>query len=289
MVNVVTAPFAVGLCGYRANGNPSTSDNNDAGSIEWGHALFAALGVPAEKLEIPLVGSVMERSATDHLATVRPDLVVRQSRPALAFDQYRHLDVFRRFASTYRGPSGDLEGITRELEQLPRSSAVEEIAAKLMAAQNAARQDHELVSQFVDTMPEESMLKIDITIAAGPPVDRLLIGLSAKWSLRTDRAQDCVSQGSKLVNLRRGHMPHFAVLTMEPRPAMLRLIAYGSGSIDCVYHVALPELRAAAAAIERKRASAWRPRATLERMIAQRRVRPYQDLVDEVARLPTWT
>jgi hypothetical protein len=284
----VTAPFAAKLCGYRANGNPSTSDNNDAGSIEWGHALFAALGVPEDKPETPLVGSMLERSAAEHLASVRPDLVVRQSRPALVFDQYRHLDVFRRFAGTYRGPGPELAWITSEVQRLPTSSAIEEIAAKLIAAQIAAQRDHDLVSQLVDTMPEESMLKIDITVAAQPPVDRLLIGLSSKWSLRTDRAQDCVSQGSKLVNLRRGHMPHFAVLTMEPRPAMLRLIAYGSGSIDCVYHVALPELRAAAVAIEQSRGGGWRPRATLERMISQRRVRPYQDLVDEVARLPSW-
>lgn len=71
------------------------------------------------------------------------------------------------------------------------------------------------------------MLKLDVSVEA-----------PARRSPRTDRAQDYVSQGYKLVSLRRGHMPHFAVVTMEPRPSMLRLLADGSGSVDCVYHVA---------------------------------------------------
>ncbi|WP_353889670.1 NgoMIV family type II restriction endonuclease, partial [Campylobacter coli] len=65
---------------------------------------------------------------------------------------------------------------------------------------------------------------------------RLELALSAKWSLRTARAPDCVSQGAQRVAQRRGRMPHFAVITREPRPAMLRILADGSGAVDCVYH-----------------------------------------------------
>jgi hypothetical protein len=285
----MTAPFAAELCGYRANGNPSTSDNGDPGSIGWGHALFDALGVPASNLEVASVGNVMERTAAEDLAAIRPDLVIRQSRAALEFEQYRHLDVFRRFARNYRGPADDLERAVTSLGSMPSSSKVEQIAARLIAAQAAAREDHDLVVQLVDTMPEESMLRIDITIGGPPPAERLLVALSSKWSLRTDRAQDCVSQGSKLVALRRGHMPHYAVLTMEPRPAMLKLIAYGSGSVDCVYHVALPELRQAAHALEKHRGpKVWPQRAMLERMVSQGRIRSYNQLADEVRRLPAW-
>ena len=42
--------------------------------------------------------------------------------------------------------------------------------------------------------------------------------------------------------LRRGRMPHFAVVTMEPRPYMLNLLGGGSGDVDCVYHLDLPAL-----------------------------------------------
>ena len=286
----MTAPFAAGLCGYRPNGNPSTSDSHDPGSVEWGHALFNALGVTPGTPEVPGVGDAMEKRAAAHLASLRTDLALAQSRPALAFYQYRHLDVFRQFSKTYRGPAAELE---QALDELPSAPEFNSVRAHIRTAIAAARQDHRLVIQLQDTMPEESLLKIDITVAAPAPVDRLLIGLSSKWSLRTDRAQDCVSQGSKLVNHRRGQMPHYAVLTMEPRPSMLKLIAYGSGAVDCIYHLALPELREAAIRIESTKktkagAAGWPQRLMLERMITQGRIRSYQQLVDEVQRLPRW-
>jgi len=288
--HTVTAPFAAELCGYRPNGNPSTSDSHDPGSIEWGHALFDALGVIPGTPEVFGVGDAMEKRAAAHLGSLRPDLVLGQSRPALEFDQYRHLNVFRQFSKTYRGPAAELD---QALDELPPTPEFNSVRAHILAAIAAAGQDHQLVTQLQDTMPEESLLRIDITVAAPKPVDRLLIGLSSKWSLRTDRAQDCVSQGSKLVNHRRGHMPHYAVLTMEPRPSMLKLIAYGSGAVDCIYHLALPELREAATQIESTKkmkagAAGWPQKLMLERMITQGRIRSYQQLVDEVLRLPRW-
>lgn len=282
----MTAPFAASLCGYRTNGNPSTSDNNDRGSIEWGYAMFEALGVQAKTPEVANVGRAMEAAVADHLRAIRPDLVTRLSRSALEFDQYRHLGVFRQFTRSYREPTNELNLVLDDLEQIEQSEGIMAIARRLEAARATAQGNHRLVAELIESMPEESILKIDLTVCSPTLSDRLLVGLSSKWSLRTDRAQDCVSQGAKLVNLRRGHMPHYAVLTMEPRPAMLKLIAYGSGSVDCVYHLALPELRAAASALEASRGEPWPPRTLLERMVAQRRVRPYQDLIAEVERLP---
>jgi hypothetical protein len=139
-------------------------------------------------------------------------------------------------------------------------------------------------------MARESLLQLDLAISNNVDPPRLLIGLSCKWTLRTDRAQDCVAQGQKLAALRRGHMAHFAVLTIEPRPTMLRLLAYGSGAVDCVYHLALPELLLAARdlvdrATSRTRKSALSQQETLELMVAQRRIRPYSELVSEIRRL----
>ncbi|WP_081878160.1 NgoMIV family type II restriction endonuclease [Nocardia brasiliensis] len=284
----MTAPFAAALCGYRTNGNPSTSDNHDKGSIVWGHAVFQALGVAFTKPEIPNVGIKMEEEVTRHLSSVRPDLVFQRSQPALAFEQYKHLDVFRTFSSSYRTPTGELGLALQDLANLEQSPMLIAIQKLIRIAEKNVAANHDLVARLKETMPEESMLQIDITVRGPDPADRLLVGLSSKWSLRTDRAQDCVSQGSKLVNMRRGHMPHYAVLTMEPRPNMLKHIAYGSGAVDCIYHLALPELRAAAKDIEVQRGIAWEPRGQLERMVAQRRIRPYQDLVEEVMRLPMY-
>ena len=284
----MTAPFARDLCGYRRNGNPSTSDNNDPLSIELGHALFRHLEVPAETPERTGVGSLMEARTAVHLCSLRPDLVIATSRRALEFAQYAHLAVFRDFTRAYRGPSELLQERYERLAQRIDDPAVRQLLEMAIAAERQSRRDHELVQQLVGTMPEESLLKIDVTVAEPRLPSRLLVALSSKWSLRTDRAQDCISQGSKLVSLRRGRMPHYAVLTMEPRPAMLRLIASGSGSVDCVYHLALPELRIAAQELEQKRGKgSWKPRTDLERMVAQGRVRDYDELVAEVLDLPS--
>lgn len=286
----MTAPFAASLCGYRGNGNPSTSDNGDKGSIEWGHALFHALGVPVNRAEVQTVGAVMESYAARHLASLRPDLTIQQSKPASTFEQYQHLQTFRTFKRSYRQPDLKLAQAIRSLGRLPQSDAVAEAINHLQASEAEITANHSFVTQLIDTMPEESMLSIDITVSPedSKSENRLLVGLSSKWSLRTDRAQDCIAQGAKLVSMRRGHMPHYAVLTMEPRPSMLKLLAYGSGSVDCVYHLALPELRAAAQVIEAARGKAWPQRHLLEQMVTQRRIRPYQDLVDEINRLPAW-
>lgn len=281
----MTAPFAASLCGFRNNGNPSTSDNSDKGSIEWGHALFQALGVAANTMEVASVGAVMESRAAQHLASLRPDLRIGMSRSAWEFEQYDHLNVFREFQRSYHEPSEQLAEAIQTLQRLPPSKAISDAIQYISSSAAEAGKNHRFVTQLVETMPEESMLSLDITISSEYD-KRLLVGLSSKWSLRTDRAQDCVAQGAKLVSMRRGHMPHYAVLTMEPRPAMLKLIAYGSGSVDCVYHLALPELLTASRVIEAKRGKIWPQRILLERLVAQRRVRPYHDLVTEILRLP---
>lgn len=290
----VTAPFASALCGFRANGNPNTSDNNDALSIEWGRALFERLGVSPDAEAPELVGNLMEAAIAENLRDIRGDLQIEQSRPAADFEQYEHLRVFQDFKSRYQGSHAALRQVEELSSDLPDSVAAIRLARAIEMARRQAERDDELVSRLSSTMPEESLLRIDVTVAergsSGPSSPFLHAALSSKWSLRTDRAQDCVSQGSKLVAQRRGRMPHYAVVTMEPRPAMLRLIAYGSGSVDCVYHLALPQLLAAAdvvASVERRsRRGSWSPRVTLLRMVEQRRVRDYDELIREVERLP---
>jgi hypothetical protein len=146
----------------------------------------------------------------------------------------------------------------------------------------------QLISALRESMPEESLLKLDIT--AGIPAhggERLLLAMSSKWSLRTDRAQDCVSQGAKLANQRRGPMPHYGVITMEPRPAMLKLIADNSGAVDCVYHLDLPALTEAITMVRSNKTAAWSPGLVFDRLISQRRLRDFDDLRNATASLPT--
>lgn len=66
--------------------------------------------------------------------------------------------------------------------------------------------------------------------------------VSAKWTMRSDRAQNSRTEALGLIRNRKGRLPHIVVVTGEPMPARLASLALGTGDIDCVYHFALYEL-----------------------------------------------
>ena len=74
----------------------------------------------------------------------------------------------------------------------------------------------------------------------GKPV--LHASISAKWTMRSDRAQNSRTEALNLIRNRKGHLPHIAVVTSEPTPSRLASLAMGTGDVDCVYHFALYEL-----------------------------------------------
>lgn len=74
----------------------------------------------------------------------------------------------------------------------------------------------------------------------GKPV--LHASVSAKYTMRSDRAQNSRTEALNLIRNRKGHLPHIVVVTAEPMPNRLASLAFGTGDIDCVYHFALYEL-----------------------------------------------
>ncbi|SMF54825.1 NgoMIV restriction enzyme [Cellulosimicrobium cellulans J1] len=80
-------------------------------------------------------------------------------------------------------------------------------------------------------------------------------------------------------------MPHFGVVTMEPRPYMPNLLAGGSGDVDCVYHLDLPALTAAVDHVYVGSKQLVKGRDLLHRLIDQRRIRDYDDLIAEIQSL----
>ncbi|MBR3317775.1 MAG: hypothetical protein IKG21_08200 [Atopobiaceae bacterium] len=69
--------------------------------------------------------------------------------------------------------------------------------------------------------------------------------ISAKFTMRSDRAQNSRTEALNLIRNRKGHLPHIVVVTAEPSPSRLASLALGTGDIDCVYHFALDELEEA--------------------------------------------
>lgn len=74
------------------------------------------------------------------------------------------------------------------------------------------------------------------------PLPILHASISAKWTMRSDRAQNSRTEALGLIRNRKGHLPHIIVVTGEPLPSRIASLALGTGDIDCVYHFALYEL-----------------------------------------------
>ena len=102
--------------------------------------------------------------------------------------------------------------------------------------------------------------------------------ISCKWTIRSDRAQNARSEALNLVRNRKGHLPHITVITGEPLPSRIASLALGTGDIDCVYHVTLPELIASVEAGNYEDA-----RELLEIMVSGKRLKDIADLPLDLA------
>lgn len=81
-----------------------------------------------------------------------------------------------------------------------------------------------------------------------------------------------------MIRNRKGKLPHISVVTAEPMASRLASIALGTGDIDCVYHVALTELRDAIDEVGSEDA-----RELIQVMIEGRRLRDISDLPFDLA------
>lgn len=105
----------------------------------------------------------------------------------------------------------------------------------------------------------------------GKPI--LHASVSAKYTMRSDRAQNSRTEALNLIRNRKGHLPHIVVVTAEPMPNRLASLALGTGDIDCVYHFALYELIRAV-----KEAGSEDAVETLETLVQGKRLKDISDL-----------
>lgn len=88
-----------------------------------------------------------------------------------------------------------------------------------------------------DSVCKSSALRLEAN-----PLPILHASISAKWTMRSDRAQNSRTEALGLIRNRKGHLPHIVAVTAEPMPSRLASLALGTGDIDCLYHFALYEL-----------------------------------------------
>lgn len=176
------------------------------------------------------------------------------------FDQFHHLGAITRELKKNR----DLEAVFgRDYRVKPDVTVYRERETEASFGTRGALQVARW-SPFFEEAQETS-----------PKVPILEAIVSCKSSIRSDRSQNIRTEAASAIKMRKGKLPRVIAVTAEPMCGGGRLesIALGGGEIDCVYHVALPELLSA---MQLAKAKDELPR--LETLIKTRRIRDVSDL-----------
>ena len=173
------------------------------------------------------------------------------------FAQYEHLAY--------------LNALTTQNAQLAAALGNDYLVAPDVVVYRDLYEDDEInaVQRIVDT---DVSKMADIRKAnGGKPI--LHASVSAKFTMRSDRAHHSRTEALNLIRNRKGHLPHIVVVTAEPMPNRLASLALGTGDIDCVYHFALYELMRAIKEVGSEDAVE-----TLETLVQGKRLKDISDL-----------
>jgi NgoMIV restriction enzyme len=260
-----------------ANGVPSNADKDNTLSVALARGMFARLGVGAVSARVAgqTSGNQFEllcenflRETFTELIHLRPgnwiiQCVGGRNRTEIArYEQYAHIAV--------------LDQMSRENLALRVALGSDYLISPDLVIARQPESDEQLNAPFAlvdETVAQHASLRFT---ANARPI--LHASISCKWTIRSDRAQNARSEALNLVRNRKGHLPHIVVVTGEPLPSRIASLALGTGDIDCVYHVALPELIASVEAGNYEDA-----RELLEIMVSGKRLKDIADLPLDLA------
>lgn len=221
-------------------GIPSNADSSSKLSIRIAQGIAQRLMAEVhEKAVGQTSGAKFEQINMDflsetfpHLQNLRPGkwhvakLGNRNSIKTSSFAQYEHLEY--------------LNQLTKNDARLAASMGNDYMVAPDVVIYRETETD-ETINGQTDIVDDSTSKLADIRKSnGGLPI--LHASISAKWTMRSDRAQNSRTEALGLIRNRKGHLPHIVVVTGEPMPARLASLALGTGDIDCVYHFALYEL-----------------------------------------------
>ena len=203
------------------------------------------------------------RDTFPHLQTLRPgnwtilQLGNNNRLKTSDFAQYEHLAY--------------LNALTAQNAQLAAALGNDYLVAPDVVVYRDLYEDDEINAN--GCMIDETICKMsDIRkLNGGKPI--LHASVSAKYTMRSDRAQNSRTEALNLIRNRKGHLPHIVVVTAEPMPNRLASLALGTGDIDCVYHFALYELIRAVKEVGSEDAIE-----TLETLVHGKRLKDISDL-----------
>jgi hypothetical protein len=245
----VAVAFATELLAINAHtGCPNCSDKDSSASVAIAVAILEQMGISARLSHTgQSAGAELEKKVADHLANALP--AISPGRPWLVFgsEGKKQISEFAQY------------------EHLSRLKSV-------MEADKTGLLRVEIGADY--------LISPDVTVGlqseSGVPF--LHAAISCKWTIRSDRVQNIRHEGTILTRHRRGRQPHVVAVTAEPLPSRLAAIARGTGEVDAVYHIALPELEKAVAELENE--EQWE---CLGELLDQGRLRDFNDLASTLA------
>lgn len=230
--------FLRALFGYRTDRNgavtavPNNADSDNQPSIKIAEDILNALGVPPGTIGPRDPGGALESGIENWLRT---ELNVLAPGRAWRVDRKRLVTEFSQYAHLAR-----LQALI----------------------------DNDSTNTLKTEIGSDYLIAPDVTVGLALSVGESLHAfISCKWSIRSDRAQNIRHEGITLTRHRRGRQPHIVAVTAEPLPTRIASLARGTGEVDGVYHVALPQLQAATAAHGSRE-----QRDTLDELVGQSRL-----------------
>jgi hypothetical protein len=222
------------------NGVASNADSSNEPSKAIAKSIAEKLNAPvAEKVKGQTAGTLFEQITMQFVLDTFPKL--QHLRPGVwtvlnlgnqnaiktwDFAQYEHLDY--------------LSKLMNKNKQLSTMLGNDYMVAPDVVVYRELCTDEEINSDAVYINDEICKMADLRKKNGGKPI--LHASISAKWTMRSDRAQNSRTEALNLIRNRKGHLPHIVVVTGEPLPSRLASLALGTGDVDCVYHFALYEL-----------------------------------------------
>lgn len=226
------------------SGVASNADRSNASSRRIAKNLAELVGAGfGKKIEGQTLGTEFERITAEFLAEsfallhhIRPASwhILRENEngvymPISAFEQYAHL-----------------EELDQRLREFPKLKAIlgTDYFVKPDIIVYRDTLDDDTINSVGNVVDNESAL---LTMLRSRNGGKYLLhaDISAKWTMRSDRAQNTRTEALNLIRHRKGYLPHIVCVTAEPQPSRLASLALGTGDIDCVYHAFLYELKQA--------------------------------------------
>ncbi len=230
-----------GVLAINPSGVPSNADSSNATSVRIAMGVAQRLLAETHDREAGQTsGAKFETIVADFVALTFPQLqhlrpgewtVIklgnRSSIKASSYAQYEHLAY--------------LDELTKENKRLSAMIGNDYMVAPDIVVYRTPCSDEEINRPFC-VLDQTVATRSDLRASANEGRPILHASISAKWTMRSDRAQNSRTEALNLIRNRKGSLPHIVVVTGEPLPSRLSSIALGTGDIDCTYHIALYEL-----------------------------------------------